>query len=132
MANTPIPTHAVGDVLSSPDWNTLTPLNTSIGLFGVGSAISGSPPAGTAPNFLPQCGTSVVTTSGGIATITFPSTFPNGVVTVLPAPGDAASSLGQVVVHTTSTSNFTAYCYTTTGSAITASSVRINWIAIGF
>jgi len=129
-----IPTHATGDYLASGDWNTLTPLNNSIGVLN-GSAQSGTLPATTAPNFQVQGGSTVVNTNGsGGITINFPTAFPAGLLTVIAGVGDNAGSMGQVqLLHSfVSKTGFSANCFTVAGAAIVSLGVRINWIAIGF
>ena len=87
--NTPIPNHASLDFLGSQEWNTLTKLNNAIPMLGTTGALLGAPPAATAPNFYPQGGsTAGTTTAGGILTISFPVTFPGGVLTIVTTNGD--------------------------------------------
>jgi hypothetical protein len=133
--NSAIPTRATGNVLSSGDWNTLTPLNSAVGLYGRTSGLVGSVPVTGAPNFQIQAGTYVgTTTSGGSLSIPLPSTFPNGLLTVLVSVGDNAASLGQVQINAASntTSSFGVLCWTLAGAVVNAGTVRINYIAIGF
>lgn len=97
-----------------------------VDLFGRTSGIAGSglPPALTG-RFLIQAGSNVVTYSSNSATINFPSTFPNGVLTVIAVNGDTAA-LDITGVTSTTTSSVTVRSPTASGSG------RVNWIAIGF
>ena len=131
-----IPTHATGDYLSSSDWNTLTPLNNSIGVL-AGTAQSGTLPAVTAPNFQIIAGSFVGTTNGsGGLTITLPGGgFPNGLLTAVVCPGDSSTGQGVVVLVYSSTSKTTLQVNCISASApapMYGFAVRVNYIAIGF
>lgn len=86
--------------------------------------------AGSAPNIstsqlLMQAGTSVtMTNASGLYTVTFPSAFPNGVVSVVATNGDDTGS--AVVLNSPTLSGFTASFGV--GSVLK----RCNWIAIGW
>ncbi len=137
--NTPIPTHSFGDVLSSSDWDTLPPLNNSIGLYGVGSALGGAEPPVTAPNFLIQAGSSTTSTDpNGHFLLTFPNAFPNGLVTCVAILGDS-NRINMNIMGASSTGASSSFCYftlvnTTTGAVVpnVSGAIRYNWIAIGF
>ncbi len=135
MAST-IPTHATGDYLSSSDWNTLTPLNNSIGVL-AGTAQSGTLPAVTAPNFQIIAGHATGTTnvSGGL-TITLPGGgFPNGLLSAVVCAGDNITSQGvvQIVNASTNKTTISVNCLTaTTPALMNTAAVAVNYIAIGF
>ena len=131
-----IPTHATGDYLASGDWNTLTPLNNSIGVL-AGTAQSGTLPALTAPNFQIIAGTFLGTTNvSGALTITLPGGgFPNGLLTAVVCPGDGVTGQGVVVLANSSTNKTTLQVNCISASApapMNGSTVRVNYIAIGF
>ena len=93
--------------------------------------------AGTvgATNFMIQAGTAVVTTdSTGNFSISFPTSFPGGVVVVLATPGDTANQLGMVIVVQSgvSTSGFAGVAMTFAGGYMINKGCRINYVAIGF
>ena len=132
--NTPIPTHAVGDVLSSPDWNTLPKLNTGVAMYGVGTTLAGSAPPTTAPNFLLQAGNpnGVTTTGLGLISVTFPNAFPNGLVAVTVTPNVVDSPAFMAFDGNPTASGFTCYVYNQTGSVVASTPIEFCWIAIGF
>jgi hypothetical protein len=105
-------------------------------LFGGGTTVVTALPALAATKFLIQGGSTIAVTAGNLATITYPTAFPTGVLTVVATPGDASGvSFAQIqLVQTSATlSVFVAGCFNNTGTAIAnASSVRINWMAIGW
>src|ERR1017187_4174782 len=84
--NTTIPVMGTGTVLTQAELGTLIPLNTMIGLFGVGPSFLGTTPPTNAPNVEVQVGDSDPTFSTGVATITFPTAFPNGLMGVWLTP----------------------------------------------
>ena len=132
MANTPIPTHSTGDVLTSGDWNDLTPLNTSVGFFGIGGSLLGSAPPTNAPNILFQTGYATPTCATGNGSFTYPTAFPNGIVGVILTP--IYSGPGDCTVSGTSSTNKTT-CYVwvnANGSAYTGSAIPFTWLAIGY
>ncbi len=133
--NTPIPTATNGTVISAATQNDIAVLNTSVGLFDATPAAVGTLPARNAPNFLKIVGTSVVTTNGSaVATVVFPTSFPNGVVAVTACPGDTNLNLSQVIVigPTITTTGFQVKCNDNLGVGINSGVVRINWEATGF
>jgi hypothetical protein len=91
-----------------------------------GSTLSGS---GTTPEhgYIIQSGTTVVTMSGGLATINFPKPFPNALLAVLACNGDtgATTQVANGTVGTT-TSSFQVRAGGYSGG------YRVNWIAIGW
>ena len=100
-----IPTHATGDYLASGDWNTLTPLNTSVGVFAAGGAWLGTLPSLTAPNFLIGAGYGSVTFTAGSGSVLF-TAFPHGVLAVV-LTGNAA---GDVTLTTSGKQAACFYC----------------------
>ena len=135
MTATPIPTKSVGDILGAANWNTLVPLNKAVGILNATAAQTGSLPAVTAPNFQIQAGCSTgTTTSGGGLTITFPTAFTSGLVTVVACVGDNITSQGmvQVVNGSTTAAHFNVVCLDNNGTPMVSDPVRVNWIAIGF
>ena len=134
--NTTIPTKAVNTVLSSTEWNYLTPLNNSIGVL-AGTAQSGTLPAVTAPNFQIIAGHATGTTnvSGGL-TITLPGGgFPNGLLSAVVCAGDNITNQGVVQIVNASTNKTTIQvnCLTaTTPALMNTAAVAVNYIAIGF
>jgi len=137
-----IPTHSSGDVLPAADWNTLVPLNTQSGIYGATAALIGTTPAVSAPSFLIQAGFNVTTTNvSGIATISFPSVFPNGVLTVVACGGDNNSGTQPgievcVLLSSLATTSFEVQVFhqgsSSTYSGYVSGTVNINWIAVGF
>ena len=126
--NTSIPTHSVGDVLSSPDWNTLTKLNSAVGLFGTASTITGSAPLPNNPGFYVQAGSYVYSgTSIASGTVSFPTAFPNFLLVVIVCNGDSAADNTQVQL-TNSGVSLSQFQYALTNAS---TGFRINWIAIG-
>lgn len=104
------------------------------GWFGLlASAIVGTV-ATLSSRILQQTGSTVATTdAGGLITVTFPVTFPNGIQSILATPGDSSGSLGQVQVIQSSVglSSFQCGCLTNLGSPINTQAVRVNWLAVG-
>ena len=128
-SQTPIPTKSTGNVLAAADWNDLTPLNTSVGLFNVGTMLTGSSSGVTAPNWYVQAGYATPTFTAGVATLTFPTAFPNGVAAVLLTPLGASVD-ATATISTASLSTATLYV-TASGSGYTGSGIGINWLVIG-
>jgi hypothetical protein len=132
--NTTIPTLATGNVLTAGEWNDLTPLNKTVGLYGVTSlALVGTPPAVTAPNFYIQAGRSSVTLTSGTGTITFPSAFPNGLI-VFHAICNNGAGASQIAINSGTAPTLSAVSivmYTPSGSTATGTH-DVQWIAIGF
>ena len=133
---TAIPTHATGDVLTAADWNTVQQLNNNVGVYAANGAAVGSLPALTAPNFLIQTGNAVsVTFSSGTGTLTFPTAFPNGVLTVIATAGDSGGAFvinkNSAVGATPSVTSWPLVAYTAGNSAVNTT-IYISFIAIGF
>lgn len=108
-------------------------------LFGVGPAITGTPPVSGAPGILIQAGQTFGSTdSGGLLHITWPVAFPNGLLCVIPSNGD--SGIRNDIVCSTYQTGFpstktTGLIFCVTGSSaspLVSSSVTVDWIAIGF
>ena len=99
-------------------------------MFAVGSANYGTPNLGTS-EFKIQAGTSVVTTSGSQATITFPTAFTTGVLSIVACEGDSTTeAVGAIPVKVMqSTISKNSFVIRTVGFN---GAVRINWIAIGW
>lgn len=97
-------------------------------LAGAGTTISGSAPSPTTNNFFTQAGSSITATNGsGIGTVGFPTTFPNGLLTVVIVQGDTtAGNVPFAVLPSSNGNHFDFQCPTV--SAL----MRLNWIAIGF
>ena len=132
--NTPIPTKSVGNVLAAADWNYLTPLNTMVGLYGAGGAMSGTPPVRTAPNFLIQSGMAAIAFVAGAGTLTFPVAFPNGllsVITIIHAPTSSSSSTCGPVSGGTFSGSSVSLWAAINGSSL-SSTYNVNYIAIGW
>ena len=131
---TAIPTHATGDVLTAADWNTVQQLNNNVGVYAANGAAVGSLPALTAPNFLVQTGNAVsVTFSSGTGTLTFPTAFPNGVLTVIATAGDSGGAfvINKNSAGTASVTSWPLVAYTAGNSAV-STTIFISFIAIGF
>lgn len=98
-----------------------------IDLFGRRHTYTGAtaPTAGTGQFYI-QAGSDVVTTNaGGDQTITFPTAFPNAVISVVATDGDDLSTRAvSIQGATTTVFNFS--------SPVVSGNVRINWIAIGW
>lgn len=74
-----------------------------------------------------QAATSVVLTNvGGSAGITFPSPFPNGLITIIVANGDGNVGSFRPSLVAWSLSAFTVYAEQVN------STVRLNWVALGW
>lgn len=133
--NPAIPTLATGNVLSAAQWNYLTALNGGVGLDGVGSALvtTTALPAAQTPSFQIQAGTFAGTPAAGLLTLTFPTAFTGGLLTVLATVGDSTASFTQIQIQSGwSKTAVTFGCFTNTGATITAGTVRINYIVIGW
>jgi hypothetical protein len=104
-------------------------LMTYVPTYGVGAVSAGSAPTAGSPVLLMQCSFDAPTLAAGTFTVTFPETFPNGVVCVICTGGSLGAS--QVIVSTASTSGFSGTAYTNTGSTVSTSQ-HIGYIAIGF
>lgn len=121
----------------------------SVQLFGVGGTLVGGNPVAATSSFMIQSGSSIVTADGaGYGRITFPTPFPNGLVTIMVQNGDSSvdRSFGHVVTLTvagtpwnTGTKDGFAYSVAVEDSAGTHRTYmcagmlhRCNWIAIGW
>jgi hypothetical protein len=118
------------------DYLTPNVTHLNLELFNYGGALIGSTPPVASGDFLMQCGSVVnLTNGGGDATLTFPSAFPNGVITVILAIGDANPNTNIKVILISPTVSVSGCSYnirtTTTDSPVAGQNVRINWIAIG-
>jgi hypothetical protein len=80
-------------------------------------------------------GSSVVTTdASGNATIAYSTAFPSGTAVVMPINGDSGTAPQMIlsaVASTTNASQFGVHASTNT-AAIASTTVRINWIAVGY
>lgn len=115
-------------------WDQILTWATASGLLKTGSGTyaghTSNPATGTALQI--QGGTWVGALSSGETTITFPHAFPNGLLAVIPVPGDTAGTLGFVAGRSQTLSNFVARCFQAGGTQLTTQTVRIDWIAIGW
>lgn len=127
-------------------------MSTELGrvpVFGLGSAIAGTPAAGT--NFLIQAGSSINTTDGGsYSRIAFPNPFPNGLLSITAMNGDDWATGGGMWIAGSGAYNYhgndavgtkTAWVYALlstengqTGRVPRTRNVRhrVNWVAIGW
>lgn len=110
---------------------------TSVPMYGVGSAMSGTP--ATTSDFRMQAGTQVATTdSAGFGRINFPVAFPTGLLTVQLTGGDNISN--PDVIFATGWSNFPPADRTTVVYTVRTSAGvprlnylhRVNWLAVGW
>lgn len=117
---------------------TIAPADLSLAytqMFAVGSALAGSAPAPspTALTYKIQAGTLVFTTdAAGNWTFTFPTAFPNGLLSVVVSNGD--TTITDAIANTVggTASGTTIRMEHGNGAAINAGLVRVNWIAIGW
>lgn len=101
---------------------------------GGGVPTSGASAPSVPTQMLVQGGTIVVTTNAfGVATISFPFAFPNGVQVVVATNGDpsAQKTTIAVVQTATTTSSFQIAAYTG-AVVINTGFVRVEWFALGF
>ncbi|GAA4175730.1 gp53-like domain-containing protein [Gryllotalpicola koreensis] len=100
-------------------------------MFAVGSVASGT--LSGAVSFLQQAGSAIVSLSStGAANFTFPTAFPNGVLTVIALNGDDSARPQQFVsVRNVSVTGFDVR-FTSGTSAAGSGSARVNWFAIGW
>lgn len=133
--NTPIATVSTGTV-GSPSWaNSVANLNTAVGLYDTGSVNAGVPPNTNAPNFLVETGGALVVSLNSISvgTVYFPTTFPNGLVSVNITPSNTSGNgFSQAGLLTKNDAGFTFVGYKYDGSSLANSNVVIDWIAVGF
>lgn len=133
--NPAIPTLATGNVLSATQWNYLTALNGGVGLNGVGGALvtTTAIPTAQTPSFQMQAGSFASIPAAGLTTLTFPTAFTGGLLTVLATVGDATASFTQIQIQPGfSKTAVTFGCFTNTGAVVAATFIRINYIAIGW
>ena len=133
--NPAIPTLATGNVLSATQWNYLTALNGGLGLNGVGAALvtTTTIPTAQTPSFQMQAGSFTGSPAAGLITLTFPTAFTGGLLTVLATVGDATAGFTQIQIQPGwSKTAVTFGCFTSTGAVVAATPIRINYIAIGW
>ena len=108
---------------------TITPAEMNgVDLLSRGDGYTASPPTAGTGQFYMQAGSTIVTTNaGGDATITFPTAFPTGLLTVLATDGDDSGSTAVVSIVGTGTTRSSFNL-----SSPKVGTVRINWIAIGW
>ena len=111
-------------------WYTTSGQGLAVNLFGVDATMSGSAPA--APGqFLLQAGQQSVSFTAGVGQLTFPTSFPNGLLScVLTLGGQATSANGSLFVGNPSGSAVNVYFQY--GGSAWASNASISYIAIGF
>lgn len=110
-------------------WRDLMALRTGSGTYS--PKVTAAPPAGTLQEV--QAGSVVVTlNSSGIGTVTFPHAFPNGVMSAVVTAGDTAGGLGFVISKTATLANVAVNCYAPGGAALGASTVRLDYVAVGW
>jgi len=137
MTYSPPPTFTVGEVATSTDLNTMSGDIASLAAatfpIGISGAAAGTPPA-AGPGFKWQAGyVSTTADASGNLGVTFPTSFPAGVIgvwfsMVYGAPFPAIAEATSI-----STSGFVANVLnTTTGSAVASTAVSVCWFAIGF
>lgn len=129
MAST-IPSLTTGVTITSADWDTLTQLNTQIGLYGYNGALSGSPPAANAPAFLLLVGAGAVAVSGANFNFGWSPAFPNGLLACYIQPLTGGGAVDNITIGTcTKTTAVGQYFHN--GSAFTGTTDMVYW-AIGF
>jgi hypothetical protein len=119
-----------GDTLNASDLNgnfsylesqILAPVDTNLSSVG-GATVNPS----TTP-MIWQAGSTIVTTAAGVATVTFPKPFPNGLLTVQVTNGDSSSCGGQAIWEGSGAS-VTGFPIYNGGNG----TCRVNWVAIGW
>ena len=97
-----------------------------------GSVLAGTvAPAGT--HYLLQANSQVVTTDvNGFATVTFPTKFPSGLVTVTVSNGGNTPLAGMFYTDTYTLTTFRVRVLNHDGAAYASSGVRLNWQALGW
>lgn len=134
--NTAIGTVSTGNVGTVAWANSVANLNTAIGLYAAGAAFVGSAvPPTNAPNYLVQTGYVAPSFTGGVGTFSFPTTFPNGLLSVQMTPYTGAVAVTLSAASGTSVSKVNVYCYTSSTnpwSGYTGSGVGIFWTAVGY
>src|ERR1017187_10413907 len=109
-------------------------LNTCVGLYAKDNAMNGSPPVTTAPNFQIQAGQAGIVFSGGAGVLTFPTSFANGllsIVTTLQVPASSASSTCGPVNGGSFGPGVVSLWAAIGGSSLTGD-YNVTYIAIGF
>ena len=100
------------------------------------SGVLGSPPTVNTGRFLLQGGDTVVTTNAsGDANISYPVSFPTGVLTASIINGDYATNADSVFalnLGTQATSQLNFRCFDHTGAAKASTNIRCVWTAIGW
>lgn len=99
-----------------------------------GPAITGAAP-GSSVKFTIQAGSTVATTNAfGDVTISFPATYPTGLLTVVAWNGDDTAAAGVKVARrgATNTAGFSIRAYTTGTTAFVSAAIRVDWIAVGW
>lgn len=93
------------------------------------SAEVGSPPTAGSGQFYLQAGTNVVAVDGnGNGSFNYPTSFPNGVISVVVSDGDTnIGAISAATIH-----NFMTASLCEIHSSKVSGNVRISWIAIGF
>lgn len=109
------------------DANAVTPAKMlGIDLFGCTTAALGSAPAAGTGQFYIQAGSTVGTFSSNALDISFPTAFPNGVLTVIVTDGDNSTGGSLSVTQANvSVSSFRA-------QSPSNGTKRVNWVAVGF
>lgn len=109
--------------------STITPTQMlGVDLFGTSGVVSGSsPPSAGTGQFYMQAGSAVGSFALNAFDFTFPTPFPNGVITVIITNGDNNAGTNPMTINGTnySVSGFRAQSQST-------STQRVNWIAIGW
>ncbi len=140
------PVFTTGQVAASTDLNTisgdLAVLANRVGLYSVGSAMVGSPPGNTQPNFFLIAGVAGVTLNGSSqGTLVWPAGFPNGLQTVVMTPIDSGGNnfgIAQLVGGGANTAGagFTGYAILAGGSpsvvGMGAGNVLVAYFVVGF
>jgi len=103
---------------------------TSVGIAAVGAAFSGSPPG--AGGYMLQAGTTNITCSSGGGTMSWPATFPNGVLTVLLSMGDSVVRPDTIVVSASATNKTQLGVGVTVSGSAFSGGVNVFWLAIGW
>lgn len=101
---------------------------------GESTYVGSSPTAGARK--IRYAGTTIYTTNGfGQFAVNFPTAFPNGLVTLLFAPGNIAANLASTIAipgPNTTLAVGVGTAKNTSGSLITSLAIQVNWIAEGW
>jgi hypothetical protein len=96
-------------------------------LFGIGGSLTAGVPAASTGQFYMQTGSNTITTNSSmLGTVTFPTPFPNGLVTAVIVQGDTTAS-GPFEVLSSSVASGINF-----QTNVASTLVRVNWIAIGW